>query len=188
VYTLFVPPPPYPHNTVLPGRTCPLIFWFCWRKYIRDNKKDVAFLLVWNKDRYAEKFLVLLACTCVLQPTLVHFQMRIWLRLFTSSANVYGDSSFVLRYFTDLSDCDNNVYFSVVIGSPIRKEILYSYGLSWSSLQTFDANFEKFVLQDIAWTLAVFFSHIYILCPKSVQNWPKLKERNLVKSDPCKKI
>jgi hypothetical protein len=49
-----------------------LPFWFCWRQNIRDNKKDIAFLLVWDKDTYTERFLALLPCTCVLQPTLVH--------------------------------------------------------------------------------------------------------------------
>jgi hypothetical protein len=29
-------------------------------------------LLVWDKDSYTERFLALLPCTCVLQPTLVH--------------------------------------------------------------------------------------------------------------------
>jgi hypothetical protein len=32
-----------------------------------------VFLLVWDKDSYTERFLALLPCTCVLQPTLVHF-------------------------------------------------------------------------------------------------------------------
>jgi hypothetical protein len=31
----------------------------------------MVFLLVWNKDSYTGRFLVLLPCTCVLQPTLV---------------------------------------------------------------------------------------------------------------------
>jgi hypothetical protein len=39
----------------------------------RDNKKDIAFLLVWGKNSCTERFLALLPCTCVLQPTLVHF-------------------------------------------------------------------------------------------------------------------
>jgi hypothetical protein len=46
---------------------------FCWREDISDNKKDIVFLLVWDKDSYTERFLALLPCTCVLQPTLVHF-------------------------------------------------------------------------------------------------------------------
>jgi hypothetical protein len=64
VYTLFEPPslPPLPH---------PASVQFCWRKNIRD-KKSIAFLLVWDKDSYTERFLALLPCTCVLQSTLVH--------------------------------------------------------------------------------------------------------------------
>jgi hypothetical protein len=42
-------------------------------KNLRDKKKDISFLLVWDKDSYTERFLVLLPCTCVLQPTLVCF-------------------------------------------------------------------------------------------------------------------
>jgi hypothetical protein len=33
---------------------------------------SAPFLLVWDKDSYTERFLALLLCTCVLQPTLVH--------------------------------------------------------------------------------------------------------------------
>jgi hypothetical protein len=50
---------------------CPLL-QFCWREDISDNKKDIVFLLAWDKDRYTERFLALLLCTCVLQPALVH--------------------------------------------------------------------------------------------------------------------
>jgi hypothetical protein len=42
------------------------------RENIRDNKKDIAFLLAWAKDSYAERFLALLPCTCVLQLELGH--------------------------------------------------------------------------------------------------------------------
>jgi fucose 4-O-acetylase-like acetyltransferase len=44
----------------------------CRRKNINDNKKNVAFLLVWDKVMYIERFLVFFPCICVLQPTLVH--------------------------------------------------------------------------------------------------------------------
>jgi hypothetical protein len=37
-----------------------------------DKKKDMSFLLVWGKDSYTERFLALLPCTCLWQPTLVH--------------------------------------------------------------------------------------------------------------------
>jgi hypothetical protein len=49
------------------------LLWFCWRENIRDNKKDILFLLVWDKNSYTERFLTLLACTCELWPALVHF-------------------------------------------------------------------------------------------------------------------
>jgi hypothetical protein len=68
VYTLFGPPLPSPPQNLF----CPLVYWFCWRENIRDNKKDIAFLLVWGKDNSTGRFLALLPLTCVLQPTLVH--------------------------------------------------------------------------------------------------------------------
>jgi hypothetical protein len=41
---------------------------------IRDNKNDILFLLLWDKDSCTERFLVLFPSSCVLQqPTLVHF-------------------------------------------------------------------------------------------------------------------
>jgi hypothetical protein len=51
---------------------CPLVLRFCWRANISYNKKDIEFLLVWDKDSCTERFLALLPRTCVLQPTLVH--------------------------------------------------------------------------------------------------------------------
>jgi hypothetical protein len=51
----------------------PLLFPFCWKENIRDNKKDISLLLVWDKDSYTDQFLALFPCTCVLQPTLVCF-------------------------------------------------------------------------------------------------------------------
>jgi hypothetical protein len=50
---------------------CPLL-QCCWREDISDSKKDIALLLVWDKDSYTERFLAVLPCTCVLQPILVH--------------------------------------------------------------------------------------------------------------------
>jgi hypothetical protein len=48
---------------------CPLVLQFCRRQNIKDNMK---ILLVWENDSYTGRFLVLLPCTCVLQPKLVH--------------------------------------------------------------------------------------------------------------------
>jgi hypothetical protein len=67
-------PPPLPRPPPLPLLPNPLasrqnLFWlflqFCWRKDISNNKTDKAFLLVWDKDSYTERFLALIPCTCV---------------------------------------------------------------------------------------------------------------------------
>jgi hypothetical protein len=87
MYTLFAPySPTYPflhHLLQSPVATslthhvqeeliCPPVFWCCRRKYIKDYKKNMAFLLVWEEDSYAGRFLVLFPCIYVLQPKLVH--------------------------------------------------------------------------------------------------------------------
>jgi hypothetical protein len=67
-------------GTSLPPATCPHplfptplasrqnlfwpLHWFCFRENIRDNKKDIALLLAWDKDSYTKRFLALLPCTC----------------------------------------------------------------------------------------------------------------------------
>jgi hypothetical protein len=48
-----------------------LLMCIHWIKNIR-NKKDIVVLVDWGKYSYTERFLALLACTCVLQPTLLH--------------------------------------------------------------------------------------------------------------------
>jgi hypothetical protein len=50
----------------------PLIFRFCWIENMKDKKKNMAFLLIWNKDNYTKRFLELLPRTFVLQPVLGH--------------------------------------------------------------------------------------------------------------------
>jgi hypothetical protein len=61
------------HSPPLLGKTCSALFLSNFvEEKTWDNKKDIVFLLVWDKDSYTERFLVLLPCTCVLQPTLVH--------------------------------------------------------------------------------------------------------------------
>jgi hypothetical protein len=49
---------------------CPLL-QFCWRENI-SNRKDIAFLLDWDKESCTLRFLALLPCTCVLQHELVN--------------------------------------------------------------------------------------------------------------------
>jgi hypothetical protein len=68
---LFFPPQRSGHNLF-----CPLVLRFCWRENIRDNKKDIVFLLVWDKDSYPNRFLALLRCPCTLQPTLVVLYLK----------------------------------------------------------------------------------------------------------------
>jgi hypothetical protein len=71
------PPAPCPlllPSTPLTSRQnlfCPFL-WFCWRENISDNKKDREFLLAGDKDSYTKRFLLLLLCTYILQPALVH--------------------------------------------------------------------------------------------------------------------
>jgi hypothetical protein len=75
IYTLFghlLPnPPPLPRTCSTLNLFCPIVVRFCWRENISDNEKNIAFLLVWDKDSFTQRFLALLPCTCVLQPTLV---------------------------------------------------------------------------------------------------------------------
>jgi hypothetical protein len=68
VYTLFGTSSP---SLPLSGPNMFYPLWFCWRENIGDNKKDITFLPVWDKDSY-KRVVALLPCTCVLQPTLVH--------------------------------------------------------------------------------------------------------------------
>jgi hypothetical protein len=72
VHTLFgpfsSPCPPFPLSIPQPPRFqqnlfCPFL-QFCWREDKR-NKKDIAFLLVWDKDSYIEGVLALLPCMCI---------------------------------------------------------------------------------------------------------------------------
>jgi hypothetical protein len=55
------------------SRTCSALLFsdFVGEKNIKDNKKNMQFLLVWDKDSYTGRFFVF-TCICVLQPILVH--------------------------------------------------------------------------------------------------------------------
>jgi hypothetical protein len=99
-YLGHLPPNPAPHTHILLGRTCSALFilWFCWRENIGDNKKNTTFLLVWDKDSYVERLLVLLPCTCVLQPTLVHLYLTS--SLLSGHLPIVASAS--LRLFTPL--------------------------------------------------------------------------------------
>jgi hypothetical protein len=69
VYIFFGPFPPSP-SFFSAEPVCSFVLQFFWRENIRASKTE--FLPIWDKDSYTERFLALLPCTCVLQPTLVH--------------------------------------------------------------------------------------------------------------------
>jgi hypothetical protein len=68
VYTLFGSLSP----SLPPGTTCSSLLFSNFVENIKHNKKYMAFLLVWNKDSYVGRFLVLFPCIYVLEPKLVH--------------------------------------------------------------------------------------------------------------------
>jgi hypothetical protein len=79
VYILFPPCSssyPFPHHLPDPDSRqklfCTPLLWFCRRKKIKGNKKNMAFLLIWDEHSYTERFLVLFPCMYVLQPKLVN--------------------------------------------------------------------------------------------------------------------
>jgi hypothetical protein len=49
-----------------------LVLQICWRKNIKDKKKNIVFLLIWDKDSYTGRCM-LWPCIYVVQPKLVHF-------------------------------------------------------------------------------------------------------------------
>jgi hypothetical protein len=90
IHYLGQPLPPSRQNLFHP------LLWFCWRENIRDNKKDIAFLLVWAKDSYSERFLALLPCTSVLQPTSVHLYQTS--SLLPTPLPIVASASLILLY------------------------------------------------------------------------------------------
>jgi hypothetical protein len=46
------------------NQVCTLVLWFCTRKNIKDSKRNVAFLLLWDKDSYTGRFLMFHAYMC----------------------------------------------------------------------------------------------------------------------------
>jgi hypothetical protein len=81
----------------------PLVLQFYWG----DNKKDIAFLLVWSKDSYTERFLALLPCICVLQPTLVHLYQTS--SLLPGSLPIVASASLRLLYSLLYSEHINHI-------------------------------------------------------------------------------
>jgi hypothetical protein len=119
---------PSPHPaTSRQNLFCPPVLWFCRGKNIKDNKKNTAFLLVWDKDSYAGKFLVLLPCTCVLQPTLVHLYQSS--SLLPSPFPIAASASWTLLYLLLYSKHIKHIKFLVFFPFPIPP--LHSLSLVW---------------------------------------------------------
>jgi hypothetical protein len=115
MYTLFGPSLPsscaysHPlHSPLLLSRIISTLFLqLTWRENIVDNKKDKVFLLLWGKDSYTERFLVLLPCTCVLQHTLAHlYQTSLQL---PGPLPIVASASWTLLYLLLYSKHNNNI-------------------------------------------------------------------------------
>jgi hypothetical protein len=85
----------------------PLVLWFFWTNSIKDNKKNMAFLLVWDKDSYTGRFFVLFPCICVLQPKLVHLNQTSSLLL--SPLPIVASASLRLLYSFLYSEDINHI-------------------------------------------------------------------------------
>jgi hypothetical protein len=107
IYILFYHFYIYLHMYTLLGPSAPLVppqqnlFWplvllFCWRENTGVDKKDKAFLLVWEKDSSTERFLVLLPHIRVLQPSLVHLCRKS--SLHASPLPIVASASLRLQY------------------------------------------------------------------------------------------
>jgi hypothetical protein len=118
---------------------CLLVLQFCWRENIEDNKKSRAILLVWDKDSYTERYLVLLPCTSVLQPTLVHLYQTS--PLLPSHLPIVASASLKLLYLLLYSEYINHIPVFCFL------PFLYpSHALSPLSLWSISNNISAFVL------------------------------------------
>jgi hypothetical protein len=108
VYTWFVSPPPTTPNPPASRQNLfhSLALRFCWKDNIRDNK-DIVFLLIWEKDSYTERFLALLPCTYVLQPTLLHLYQTS--SLLPSPLPIVASASLRLLYSLLYSELINHI-------------------------------------------------------------------------------
>jgi hypothetical protein len=134
VYTLFMPTPPLS----LSGQNlfCLLVLWFCWRENVRDNKKYISFLLLWDKDSW---FLALLLCTCELQPKLVHvYQTSL---LLPGPLPRVASASLRLFYLLLYSECINHFQVLGLLSFPY-----FSRVCSLLSVWSMSNNITAFVL------------------------------------------
>jgi hypothetical protein len=117
---------------------CPLILQLCWRENIRNNKKNIMFLLAGDKDSYAERFLMLLPCICMLIVILVHLYQTS--SLLPNPLPILASASLRLLY---LLLCSEHTNYIEVLGS--LSFIYFSRLLSPLSVWT-TSNITAFVL------------------------------------------
>jgi hypothetical protein len=85
----------------------PLVLQFCWRGSIKNNKKNIEFLIVWDKDSYIRRFFLLFPCICVSQPKLVHlYQTSL---LLPSPLSIVASASLRLVYLFLSSEYINHI-------------------------------------------------------------------------------
>jgi hypothetical protein len=116
VYILLGPYSPFPPPTSRQNLFCPFVLQFYCRENIRDNKKGTVFLLVSDKDSYTERFLALLPCTCVLQPTLVHLYLTS--SLLPSPLPIVTSASLRLLYLLLYNEHINHIQVSGFLPFP----------------------------------------------------------------------
>jgi hypothetical protein len=123
------------------GRTCSALLFSSWRENIRDNKKAVEFLLVWDKDSYTERFLTLLPCTRVLEPMLVNLYQTS--SLLPSPLPIVVSASLRLLYLLLYSEHINHIQVLDFLLFPYSSHELSPLTVFWIS------SFEKALFNSV---------------------------------------
>jgi hypothetical protein len=115
---VYIGPTHCPSQLSPQAEACSVIFWK--ENFIRYNKKDVEFLLVWDKDSYTESFLALYLCIAThigsLPPD-----------LFTTSWSVASDSLRLLHSST----VSMSITFKFLVSFPFLIHPLYVLPFVW---------------------------------------------------------
>jgi hypothetical protein len=86
---------------------------------MRDNMKNIVFLLVRDKDSYTERFLVSLLCICVPQPILVHLYQTS--SLLPSPLHIVASANLRLLYLLLHSEHVNHIQVLGFLPFPIPR-------------------------------------------------------------------
>jgi hypothetical protein len=147
VYTLFGPPP-LPH--FWQNLFHPLILPFCWKENISDNKKDLSFLLVWDKDSYTEipSVASMHMCISTIGSSLPDLFTTCW------SPSHSGLSQFKITIFAPLQ-------WAHQPHSSFRFSSLSVILLSWNFNKS---NFCSLLLLKISWGLYDYWNLCFLKC------------------------